>query len=181
MSATVSAEPKVAQVFGSFQYRHTEARKVGGDGLRNWAVFVKGSSEPVAAGLTFNEQLVERRQVEMAERARIAAEAALAKPVAAEPKVPAEQPVTKSAKVERPSDAVLCRVFQATAEAVGGNILQACQDCDEKAEITRDSLIDSLVPYGGEGGRAVYDWCVATKSSTASRFLNAAGVPKTWE
>lgn len=75
-------------------------------------------------------------------------------------------------------------VFQSTAEAVGGDILQCCLDCGEDPVIERDGLWDYLTMYGGDKDAAerICKWS-RTNGLTweqQDRVLTRLGVPKTW-
>lgn len=89
---------------------------------------------------------------------------------------------TKTTKTELTDAQIRC-AFQATAEAVGGDILQCCRDCEEEEVITRDGLYDYLYMHGGKDGDAVSLWLMGFPGSIEDleAELNRRRVPKTWD
>jgi len=90
--------------------------------------------------------------------------------------------VSKIPDAKSSPEMIVCRVFQATADATGGDILQCCRDCGEEEVIYRDGLYDYLDAYGGEYGATVQKWLMEIPGSIKDLegILDTAGVYKTW-
>ena len=72
----------------------------------------------------------------------------------------------------------LRQAFQRTAEVVGGDILQACEEMGEPARIPRDALVDSLSMYFDRTGKEIYD--AILRGDVTDKDLDAADVPRYW-
>ncbi len=80
--------------------------------------------------------------------------------------------------------ATVRRVFQATAEATGSDLLEAARTMGEEEVIPRDCLWDYLDMHGGPGKEEVREWMDSfLKLHTIEEFereLDDMGVPQTW-
>ena len=80
----------------------------------------------------------------------------------------------------------IARVFQSTAQAVGGDMIQAIQDCGEPGdplEFEREVLYDYISTYGGEHRKQVLAIIQEPKNSMddLESFFDSLGIPKTWD
>jgi len=82
----------------------------------------------------------------------------------------------------RSPENIIRGAFQATVEAIGGDVLQCCRDCGEEEVIARDGAFDYLDAYGGKHGAVVQKWLMEIPGSMKDleEVLDTAGVPKTW-
>ena len=74
------------------------------------------------------------------------------------------------------------QAFQNTAEAIGGDVLQACRDMGEREVIDREACYDFLETYGGTHGREVQKWVYDYPGGIEDleAALNSMRVPKDW-
>lgn len=80
------------------------------------------------------------------------------------------------------------RVFQATAEATGSDILQCCVECGEEPIIYRIDLLDYIDTYGGgykgedkDAAKRILAWIAACPTILeVEETLSDMGVPATW-
>jgi len=79
-----------------------------------------------------------------------------------------------------PSDAQIVSAFQLTAEAVGGDILVACEECGEEPVIPRECVADYIDIYGGKDKAEVVKWLSTISFDDMDSKLDSVGVPRTW-
>jgi len=79
-----------------------------------------------------------------------------------------------------PTDQQIQTVFQMTAEAIGSDILAACEECGEEPLIPRDVVVDYIDMYGGKDKEEVVKWLSTISFDDMDAKLDSVGVFRNW-
>ena len=87
----------------------------------------------------------------------------------------------KEETADRPTDNEVRSAFQHTAEAIGGDVFQACRDCNEPPVLHRETIYDYIDMHGGDSGKTSR-WVMSPLYSLEDleKELDRMQVPRTW-